>query len=231
MAHLVRGLIGAALAYALLLGGLYALMHRPPPKVIRTMAVLPDVTVGFVPFARLWVAAREGPLRPGDAAPDFDLLTTDGTTRVRLSALSGRPVALVFGSYTSPSFRREAPNLARLHLRFKDRATFLGIYLAEAHTSDGWQVYDNEEDGVSRPAHESYEHRMAAAREAIGLLGIDFPVAVDSFDNTVEASYTAWPSRLYLVDASGKIFWKGRPGPYGLRARGLENNLQRLLGQ
>ena len=43
-------------------------------------------------------------LAPGAPAPDFTLRRFEGRTfspeRVRLSALRGRPVALVFGSYT-----------------------------------------------------------------------------------------------------------------------------------
>ena len=36
----------------------------------------------------------------GDAAFPFDLPTLDGERRVRLQDCAGRPVALVFGSYT-----------------------------------------------------------------------------------------------------------------------------------
>jgi hypothetical protein len=52
---------------------------------------------------------KEGTLRrrreetspgPGDAAPDFELALLDGSARVRLSELRGRPVGLIFGSYT-----------------------------------------------------------------------------------------------------------------------------------
>lgn len=44
---------------------------------------------------------REGTLRPGDPAPDFDLPRLGAASRVRLSAFKDKtPVALVFGSYT-----------------------------------------------------------------------------------------------------------------------------------
>ncbi len=36
----------------------------------------------------------------GETAPDFELATLDGAARVRLSAHRGRPVGLIFGSYT-----------------------------------------------------------------------------------------------------------------------------------
>ncbi|HYF01220.1 MAG TPA: hypothetical protein VEJ18_20015 [Planctomycetota bacterium] len=37
---------------------------------------------------------------PGAPAPDFTLKTQDGTSEIRLSKLRGRPVLLIFGSYT-----------------------------------------------------------------------------------------------------------------------------------
>jgi hypothetical protein len=36
----------------------------------------------------------------GDLAPDFELPAAQGEDRVRLSALQGRPVVLIFGSFT-----------------------------------------------------------------------------------------------------------------------------------
>ncbi len=36
----------------------------------------------------------------GEMAPDFELATLDGDARVRLSAHRGKPVGLIFGSYT-----------------------------------------------------------------------------------------------------------------------------------
>jgi len=37
---------------------------------------------------------------PGKAAPSFKLKTPDGKTEVDLEALKGKPVLLIFGSYT-----------------------------------------------------------------------------------------------------------------------------------
>lgn len=59
-------------------------------------------------FDRLWERQRarqaEVP-QPGQPAPDFELDVLDRDSRrtgrtVRLSALRGKPVALIFGSYT-----------------------------------------------------------------------------------------------------------------------------------
>jgi len=44
---------------------------------------------------------KEGALKPGDAAPDVTLVSLDGTTPMRVSErMGGKPLVLVFGSYT-----------------------------------------------------------------------------------------------------------------------------------
>lgn len=52
-----------------------------------------------------WVDAdhvhfTEPAVEAGDPAPDFTLPTADGANQVTLSELRGKPVLLVFGSYT-----------------------------------------------------------------------------------------------------------------------------------
>jgi peroxiredoxin len=48
----------------------------------------------------MWMQARAGTLEVGDPAPPFDLATFDRKSRVSLESLRGKPVVLVFGSYT-----------------------------------------------------------------------------------------------------------------------------------
>ena len=44
---------------------------------------------------------KEGALKPGDAAPDVTLVSLDGKTPVRVAEqIGGKPLVLVFGSYT-----------------------------------------------------------------------------------------------------------------------------------
>lgn len=88
--------------YALLAAALLAIMHQPPERFSKAIAALPrGLTMRILPFRPLWFVAREGPLKTGDAAPDFDLQTLDRKSRVRLSSFRGKkPVMLVFGSYT-----------------------------------------------------------------------------------------------------------------------------------
>jgi len=83
--------------------GLYGIMRQRPETFARVMAKIPGPIAFLVlPFETLWTNARAGELRVGDAAPDFSLLKLDKSSSVRLSGLTaqGKPVVLIFGSYT-----------------------------------------------------------------------------------------------------------------------------------
>ncbi len=78
-------------------------MRQPPETFGRFMAKLPGpVPFLLFPFETLWMQARAGALRVGDPAPDFSLMKLDRSASVQLSQLTaqGKPVVLVFGSYT-----------------------------------------------------------------------------------------------------------------------------------
>jgi hypothetical protein len=79
---------------------IYTKMSATPPEFAAVMADLPRPAMMLVPFQPMWSVARAGTLQPGDAAPDFALATADRTQKVRLSDQRGRPVVLIFGSYT-----------------------------------------------------------------------------------------------------------------------------------
>jgi hypothetical protein len=94
-----------AIALVWLLGcaALYQIMRQPPETFARFMAKLPGpVPFLLFPFETLWTHARAGALQVGDPAPDFSLTKLDKSASMQLSALTaqGRPVALIFGSYT-----------------------------------------------------------------------------------------------------------------------------------
>ena len=93
--------LAAVLAlYAMLTAGLWWVMHRPLEQFGQIMARVPTPAMIVLPFAPMWKQARAGTLQTGDLAPDFNLPTTDNASRVKLSAHRGKPVVLVFGSYT-----------------------------------------------------------------------------------------------------------------------------------
>jgi hypothetical protein len=100
---LVRAFAVIALVWVLACGALYQVMRRPPETFARFMAKIPGPVAFLVlPFETLWTHARAGGLQVGDPAPDFTLMKLDKSAWVQLSNLTaqGRPVVLIFGSYT-----------------------------------------------------------------------------------------------------------------------------------
>jgi hypothetical protein len=89
-----------AVAYGIACGGVYYAMKRPPEEFGKIMARVPMPAMAVLPFEALWNVARAGDLRPGDVAPDFALPAREGKEVVQLSKFRGRPVVLIFGSYT-----------------------------------------------------------------------------------------------------------------------------------
>lgn len=75
-------------------------MRKPPEEFARVMQHVPGPAFMLIPFETLWNGARGGTLHPGEPAPDFNLSTTDHKVSVHLAQMRGKPVVLVFGSYT-----------------------------------------------------------------------------------------------------------------------------------
>ena len=93
--------IPVLVVYLALLSGLFVAMLQPPAVFGHFMSKLPALSYFLFPFEPMWLVARRGHLKVGDAAPDFALKTADSSALVRLSSFRGqKPVALIFGSHT-----------------------------------------------------------------------------------------------------------------------------------
>ena len=95
-----RAVAVLAVLYVVLSCALYAIMLRTPRQIAAVFTHVPWPAWVVLPMRPMWLHARAGALQVGDEAPAFDLSTSDGTSRVSLVALRGRPAVLVFGSYT-----------------------------------------------------------------------------------------------------------------------------------
>ena len=183
----------------------------PPPAMVR-----PSPGAGRPSKATLvrgLFRQEIGSLQPGpkldESAPDFTLKTNDGKAQITLSKLIGpRPVVLVFGSFTCGPFRSHSGNIEKLYSKYKDRATFVMIYVREAHPSDGWRMESNDRVGAITAQPKSYEERADVAQKCGKLFKIGFPMLVDTIDDTVGARYSGMPGRLYLIDRDGKVAFK-----------------------
>lgn len=90
-------------------------------------------------------------------------------------------------------------------------------------------MQSNIKDGVVFASPKNEEERALVAGACISKLGIRPPAALDQFGDATEKAYTAWPDRLYLIDATGRVAYKSRPGPFGFNPSELRDALVRIV--
>ena len=147
--------------------------------------------------------ADDSPLL-GRPAPEVRWLRPDGGSE-RLSALRGRPLLLAFGSFTCPQFRHGAPVLNDLYRRFQDKVEFRLVYIREAHPQGEWQSTINARQGVSLAESRSAKERAGHAALCRERLSIPYQAVVDDMDGGAERAFDAFPSRAFVLDATGKV--------------------------
>ena len=59
------------------------------------------------------------------------------------------------------------------------------------------------------------EERAEAAQFCTSALDVSLPTILDKIDDRVANAYAAFPDRIYIIGADGRISYKGRPGPQG----------------
>lgn len=109
---------------------------------------------------------------------------------------------------------------------YRDRAKFLFVYIQEAHPTDEWPMAENAEAGIEIAQTRTLEQRREVARRCCEELRLTLPCAVDTPDNAVDEAYAAWPERLFVIDARGRVVYAGAQGPWGFKPAEVERWLQ-----
>jgi hypothetical protein len=117
----------------------------------------------------------------------------------------------------------------QLYRRVRDRANVVFVYIAEAHALDEWQMESNLEEGVLLRQHVTLDERFAAARAGVERLGLTMPVLVDGMDDAVSEAFAAWPERLYVAAAGGRLTFVGGSGPFEFDPDAAAAALEELL--
>lgn len=164
------------------------------------------------------------------AAPDFSLRTHDGQQTIRLGDLRGsKPVVLVFGNFTCGPFRSMYPLVDELCKRYRDRVNFLGVYVREAHPTDGWHMESDAAAGVELAQPKTYDERLSVAQQCQATLNYSMPLVVDEINDPVGNAYSGMPARLYVIDTEGKVAFKSGRGPFGFKPSELEHAIVMTL--
>jgi peroxiredoxin len=138
----------------------------------------------------------------GVAAPDFEASTVDGAV-IRLSDFRGkRHVVMMTGAVTSPMCAFEVPAFNQLQKEFDDVSFFL-LYTRESHPAENYA------------AHNSFEQKLAYARDLKRLENIQFPILVDYLDGRVHRAYGVWPNALFVIHKDGRLIFRSNMANHG----------------
>jgi hypothetical protein len=103
------------------------------------------------------------------------------------------------------------------------------VYIREAHPSNAWQMAVNVRENVVFSDPRTFEERSTRAESCVRKLGIRIPALVDDVADSVEAAYTGWPDRLYVIARDGHVAFKSPAGPFGFIPETMEQSLRGLV--
>jgi hypothetical protein len=118
--------------------------------------------------------------------------------------------------------------IEKLREEFSEVARFAIVYIKEAHPEDEWQSENNVKQDVVYPQPQTFEARMELAKDFVDRMGVETETLVDDIRNTAMACYAAWPERIYVIDKSGHITYKGGVGPFYFKPEALKEVLRHL---
>jgi len=90
------------------------------------------------------------------------------------------------------------------------------VYAREAHPTDEWQMRSNlkDKDDVCYAQPKTLEQRVIIANDFIKRFKFTLPFGIDDMSNAADNAYSAWPERIYIIDESGHIAYRGGMGPF-----------------
>ncbi len=135
-------------------------------------------------------------LKPGDAFPRVELLSTDGSRFQLDEYAADRPILFVTGSITCPLTASSIPDLRNLHRQFGDKIAFVLLYVREGHPGENYL----------QP--QTIEEKLQHAQDLQRHFGVSWPVAVDDIDGSLHRALDAKPNSLHLVDGNGKLAFR-----------------------
>ena len=181
-------------------------MNTPDPTAAKAAAasLQSPATQPNVGQSPLDTPASPAAITAGTRAPDFTLHRLSGST-VTLKSFVDKPLVLVFGSYTSPSFRDRVPQIEALQAKYRFSVNFLIVYTREAHAQNEWDVQRNMDDGIKINQPKTLADRTQLAVRSRSALKITTDIAVDDMDDTVAKEYQAGQDGATVISRLGDI--------------------------
>jgi Iodothyronine deiodinase len=101
-----------------------------------------------------------------------------------------------------------------MYNQYKDRADFLAVYIREAHPTDEWEMKSNIAQNVCYAQPKTMAQRVAIANDFVKRFNFPIPIGIDAMSDLADHLYGGWPERLYVIDESGEIVYRGGLGPF-----------------
>jgi len=108
-------------------------------------------------------------------------------------------------------------DIVQIYEDYQGRADFLTVYVREAHPTDEWQMKSNVKDDVCYAQPKTLEQRVAIANDFTKRFKFPLPFGIDDMSNAANDAYAAWPERIYIIDESGRIAYRGGMGPFNYK--------------
>jgi hypothetical protein len=74
----------------------------------------------------------------------------------------------------------------------------------------------------------TFEQRRELAGVLVDRLKYRMPLAVDPIDNRADQAFAGWPERIYILEAGGRVLYKGGMGPFEFHPEEAEKVLAAL---
>ena len=89
----------------------------------------------------------------------------------------------------------------------------------------------NLKDAVCYAQPKTLEQRLAIGNDFTKRFSYPLPFGVDDMSNAANDAYAAWPERLYIVDESGRIAYRGGMGPFKYNPKEVRDWLAARYGE
>jgi hypothetical protein len=108
-------------------------------------------------------------------------------------------------------------DVVQIYEDYKDHVDFLTVYVREAHPTDEWQMKSNVKDDVCYAQPKTLQQRVAIANDFTRRFKFPLPFGIDDMGNAANDANAAWPERIYIIDESGHIAYRGGMGPFNYK--------------
>jgi hypothetical protein len=75
----------------------------------------------------------------------------------------------------------------------------------------------NVKDDVCYAQPKTLEQRVAIAKDFTARYKFPLPFGIDEMSNPADSAYAAWPERLYVIDETGHVAYRGGMGPFNYK--------------